>query len=117
MLKRKSLFPRLVVLAALLVCGRGMVFGAGWKTLAGHVPPAVKNLVSTGRLPATNVMRLALGVPMRDPAGLQNFLAQVYDPASPNYRQFLTPEEITTRFGPTVADYQAARSQLEQAGQ
>ncbi len=86
-----------------------MVFGAGWKTLAGHVPPAVKNLVSTGRLPATNVMRLALGVPMRDPAGLQNFLAQVYDPASPNYRQFLTPEEITTRFGPTVADYQAVQ--------
>ena len=107
--KMKHLFSRLAVMAAVLVCGICPVFGVGWKTLPGHVPAASKNLSPTGRLPATNELRLAIGVPLRDPAGLETFLAQVYDPASPNYRQFLTPEEFTARFGPTEQDYQAVK--------
>ena len=34
-------------------------------------------------------------------------MADVYDPASANYRHFLTPQEFTARFGPTQADYDA----------
>src|SRR5439155_17913270 len=49
------------------------------------------------------------GLPLRDPAGLENLLAQLYDPASPNFRQYLTPEEFTARFGPTEQDYQAVK--------
>jgi uncharacterized repeat protein (TIGR01451 family) len=49
---------------------------------------------------------LAIGLPLRDPEGLNQFLSQVYDPASPLYRRFLTPEQFTARFGPTKTDYQ-----------
>ena len=75
--------------------------------LHGHVPPDVAklNLQSTGRLPATNQMRLAIGLPLRDQAGLDALLQQLYDPASPNYRHYLTPGEFTERFGPTQQDY------------
>jgi kumamolisin len=60
-----------------------------------------------GRLPAAQTMQLDLVLPLRDPAGLDSFLSEVYDPASPSYRQFLTPAEFTARFGPTQADYDA----------
>jgi subtilase family serine protease len=83
------------------------VLGAGMKTLPGHVPKILANLTSNGLLAPTNQLRLTIGLPLRDPAGLAAFLAQVYDPASPNFRKFLTPDEFTARFGPTAADYAA----------
>ena len=62
---------------------------------------------AVGRLAETNQLHLAIGVKMRDPDGLERFAADVSDPASPNYRHFLSPEEITARFGPSEADYKA----------
>ena len=71
----------------------------------------VRNVVATGdaapvgRLPQNQVMQLDLVLPIRDSAGLKSFLADLYNPASPNYRHFLTPEQFTARFGPTVGQY------------
>ena len=93
--------------AFLFLCGISSVFGADVRVLPGHVPSIVSQLAPTGRLAATNELRLAIGLPLRDPAGLDAFLAQIYDPASSNYRQYLTPEEATARFGPTAGDYAA----------
>lgn len=90
----------------LLVAARNFsARSADLKVLAGHVPRELAKLAANGRLAATKQLRLAIGVPLRDPAGLEKFLAQVYDPASPIYRQFLTPADFTVRFGPTEADY------------
>ena len=97
-------------LALLGALGTGPVFGAGWKSLPGHVPRELSQLKASGRLAATHQMRLAIGVALRDPAGLDDFLAQLYDPASPNYRHYLTPEEFADRFGPTETDYEAVKN-------
>lgn len=59
------------------------------------------------RFPSTNHLRLVIGLPLRNQAALSNLLRQIYDPASPNYHHYLTPEQFTKRFGPTEADYQA----------
>jgi kumamolisin len=59
------------------------------------------------RLPGTQVLRLDIVLPLRDEAGLQDFLQEVYDPTSPIYRHFLTVPEFTERFGPTQEDYDA----------
>jgi hypothetical protein len=77
------------------------------QTLQGHVPPIVAQLQSTGRLPATNVLHLVIGLPLRNQAALTNLLQRIYDPASANYHQYLTPDQFTEQFGPTVEDYQA----------
>ena len=77
------------------------------KTLPGHVPAMARGLSVKGDLPATNELCLALGLPLRDAKGLDDFLAQLYDPANPQPRPYLTPEEFTARFGPTAADYAA----------
>src|SRR5665213_3904960 len=96
--------------AFILLCRFSPVFGADLMVLHGHVPDVVSSLAPKGRLAATNTLRLAIGLPLRDSAGLDNFLAQVYDPANPNYRRFLTPDELTARFGPTEQDYAAVKN-------
>ena len=83
--------------------------GAGKQMLLGHVPPAVARLHLTpmNRLPATNRLNLAIGLPLRNQAALDKLLGEIYDPASTNYRRYLTPEQFTAQFGPTEQDYQA----------
>ena len=60
-----------------------------------------------GRLPATQSMRFDIVLPLRDKAGLESFLQELYDPSSPSYRHFLTVQEFTERFGPSQEDYDA----------
>ena len=52
-------------------------------------------------------MRLVIVLPLRNQTALDNFLKELYNPASPSYRQFLTVEEFTEMFGPTQQDYDA----------
>jgi subtilase family serine protease len=60
-----------------------------------------------GVLPASQRMNLAIMLPLRNQAELANLLDRLYDPTSPNYRQFLSVAQFTEQFGPTVEDYQA----------
>jgi subtilase family serine protease len=62
---------------------------------------------SIGHLPATQSMRLDVVLPLRDAAGLDAFLQELYDSSSPFYRHFLTVQEFTARFGPSPEDYDA----------
>jgi len=80
---------------------------AGMQFLHGHVPAVVKTLSSVGRPAAASNLNLAIGLPLRNQDALSNLLQQIYDPASPNFHHYLTPEQFTERFGPTEADYQA----------
>ncbi|MGA2248150.1 MAG: immunoglobulin domain-containing protein, partial [Verrucomicrobiota bacterium] len=77
------------------------------QVLRGCMPKAVPLLQPTGRLPGTNRLNLAIGLPLRNREALTNLLRQIYDPACPNYRHYLTPGQFTERFGPTEEDYQA----------
>ncbi|HEX9198717.1 MAG TPA: S53 family serine peptidase [Acidobacteriaceae bacterium] len=87
-------------------------------TMTHHVRDTVRNgqAQQNGRLPATQTMNLDIVLPLRDAAGLDSFLAAVNNPASPQYRQFVTPQEFTARFGPTQADYDAVVSFAQSNG-
>jgi len=60
-----------------------------------------------GHLPASQTLRLVITLPLRNQDELDQFLKDVYDPNSASYRNFLTVEEFTARFGPTQKDYDA----------
>jgi len=62
---------------------------------------------SAGRMPASQTMRFSVVLALRHAPELENFLRDVYDPSSSNYRHFLTPEEFTARFGPSQEDWDA----------
>jgi subtilase family serine protease len=61
----------------------------------------------TGQLPLNQTMTLDVVLQLSDRPGLQAFLKEIYDPASPSYRNFLSVPEFTARFGPSQADYDA----------
>jgi len=79
----------------------------GMKTLGGHVPSVVAHLSSLGRLNGTNELHLAIGLPLRNQSAMYSLLQQLYDPSSPNYGKFLSPQDFAEQFGPTEADYQS----------
>jgi len=76
------------------------------RALPGHRPWITGSLAPLGSLPNTNRLTLAIGLPLRNQATLSNLLQQLYDPHSPNYHHYLTPEQFTGQFGPTEQDYQ-----------
>jgi hypothetical protein len=71
------------------------------------MPAAAARLQPIARLDGTTELKLAIALPLRNQAALTQFLREIYDPANPNYRHYLTPDEFAARFGPTEPDYQA----------
>ena len=113
---RRILVPCKISAAKTLLLAVAIIFSAatpvfsaepGRQTLAGHMPAVLVGLTPKGRLSATNHVFLAIGLPLRDEAGLDELLQQLYDPHSTNFHKFLAPAEFTARFGPTEQDYQA----------
>ena len=58
-------------------------------------------------LPPQQRMNLSIVLPLRNQAELASLLHRLYDPSSPDFRQFLSVDQFTERFGPTTHDYQA----------
>jgi subtilase family serine protease len=71
---------------------------------------------SVGRLSPLQTMRLVLVLPLRNQAALDDFLKKLYDPSSPSYRQYLTVEEFTAKYGPSQEDYDAVIRFVEANG-
>ncbi|HWY21491.1 MAG TPA: protease pro-enzyme activation domain-containing protein [Candidatus Acidoferrum sp.] len=65
--------------------------------------PAGAKLI--GRMPAWQRLSLAVSLPLCHEDQLAALLQQLYDPASSNYRHFLTVQQFTEQFGPTEVDY------------
>ena len=100
----KAVLAALVFLTAVITS-----FGAEppRRILSGHTVSATSRLTPLARLAATNELSLAIGLPLRNTGGLDEFLHQLYDPASTNFHKFLTAPEFAARFGPTESDYAA----------
>jgi kumamolisin len=97
-----------------VLCSAILLFAMGAQAQAQSMPTRhVRQEVTSGeakffnRLPETQILRLDMVLPLRDQAGLEKFLQEVYDPSSPSYRHFLTVREFTARFGPSQEDYDA----------
>ena len=100
-------WPRVVLLVL-----AGALASAGHATalLTPHVPAAVAD----GSAPLVAVpdpartLHVAIVLPMRDLAGLEALIRDIYDRENPAYRQYLSVAQFTERFGPSAADYAAA---------
>ncbi len=82
---------------------RNMPPGLAEATLVSHAVPGH---------PISVVITLDLG----DHAGVDALLAAQHDPTSPQYHQWITPEEFQSRFGPLPEDLQAAADFLAAQG-
>ncbi len=83
--------------------------------LPGHLLPQAQARFDRGTVdPGMPLDRIT--VFLRPDPSLDTFLEELYNRSSPNYRQFLTPEQFGDRFGAGAGDLAAIRSWLESAG-
>jgi hypothetical protein len=80
---------------------------AGTQSIPGELPPAVASgaMPLVGPLPGNTPVHLLIGLPVQKQADLQTLIEQVYDPTSPQYRKFLTPDDFGAKFGASPDDY------------
>jgi len=88
-------------------------------TLAGSTHPAATAKNDRGRvsgdLPLTDLI-LVLSRSGEQQGAMEKFVASQYDPASHNYHQWLTPEEVGERFGPAQSDIDTVTGWLASHG-
>jgi len=88
------------------------------QVLHNHVRSAVSTSQAAllGSLPPDQQMNLTIVLPLRNQSELASLLGRLYDPTSPDYHHFLSVDQFTEQFGPTVEDYEAAVSFAEANG-
>ena len=88
------------------------------RALENQIPKPVANGTAreVGRYPESARMDVAIGLPLSDKEALKAFIAALYDPTSPDYKRYLTPDQFTERFGASAADYQKVADFLKSSG-
>jgi subtilase family serine protease len=107
MIRRLGVFS--LSLAAVLAIGSVVSQAAQLPTMTRHTRDVVVNgeAQSLGRMPATQTMHFDIVLALRHAPELENFLQDIYDSSSENFRHFVTPEEFTARFGASQEDWDA----------
>ncbi len=92
-----------------LFCAAATAQAEPRSTMTTHVPDAVSSGIAplVGHLPGTQRLSLAISLPLRNEAELDELLQEIYDPQSPNYHRYLSVQEFSSRFGPAESDYAA----------
>ena len=106
----------LVMAAPLAAWPRQAHAAAPTVTLAGDVLNGIESLTPTGPVDPNQTLSIGVGLQHPDPAGEEAYLAAEYDPTSPLFDQFLTPDEYNTRFGVSAQQLDAAVSWLQAGG-
>ncbi|HEX4222002.1 MAG TPA: S53 family peptidase, partial [Pseudonocardiaceae bacterium] len=84
--------------------------------LANNVNPALASSDRVATLAPDTPMSVAVSLKLHNTEGLNQFLADVANPASPTYRHYLTPAQFDARYGPTRSDVATVTSFLTASG-
>lgn len=81
----------------------------------GGLPPAASSLQPLGLLPPDARLQLTIGLATNRQA-LENNLATIYDPNSPQFGHYLTPQELAAWYGAPQADIDKVTAYLQTQG-
>ncbi len=97
----KNRFAIVAQLLALSVCLGQSAFGQsnGHRWLNVDVPAAVHRSNSMGHANPDHVLHVSVSLPYANVGGMEDYVDGLSDPLNPNYRNFLTPQEIGLQFG------------------
>jgi subtilase family serine protease len=84
--------------------------------LPGSKPHWLSHARSTGTVADSKQIHFGVLLKLRDPAGADALAAQVSDPSSASYGQYLTSAQFRSRFAPTTADVSKVQSWLRAQG-
>jgi parallel beta-helix repeat protein len=87
-----------------------------FSTVPTTIPTDLSEATPVGPLSTNEQLDLQFVLPSGNPLGLQSFLSQVYDPASPLYHQFLTPSEFYSLYSSDPVEDAALTTYLQSNG-
>ena len=90
----------------LLTSALAAVGGTATRPLTGQIPAKTAAQKLVGPMDGDTILHISVGLDSRDPVALDQFIARLYDPSSPDFRHYLSTDQFAARFGPTDADYQ-----------
>jgi kumamolisin len=102
------------LLAALAASLAGVAIAAPYPH-AGKAPAAV-DLGDSAAVEATTRITVTVALKLSNSEQLDPLVQAIYTPGSPQYRQFLTPEQFRARFGPSAATLAAVTREFTAAG-
>jgi kumamolisin len=112
MFRRRLAFLTAIVSIAALILPQTVVIGqAKTERLHGNEPLAAEHGRKIGHKSVFDSISFTVSLQSSKTAQLDAFLADLYNPSSPNYHQYLTPEQFGRQFGATddqvrqVTDY------------
>src|SRR4029077_4510597 len=97
---------------ALIGCVASQGFAATGRFIAHNTPNYVATAANLGAEDPAKVIEVSFWLNPRNQAGLDALARQLYDPTSPQFRHFLTRNQIATRFAPTAAQMKVVRQFL-----
>lgn len=79
----------------------------GGQPIPGELSPAIASgaIPLVGPLPGNTLVHLMIGLPIQNQPALDTLIQELYDPRSPQYRKFLTPDQFGTYFGVSPTTY------------
>lgn len=75
----------------------------GTTTLRGSVSPLTHHARIVGKPNASQQLGVTVTLALRNAPALDSFLRSLYDPSSPLYHHFLTPDQFAQQFGPAAS--------------
>ena len=84
--------------------------------LNGHEVPLIQQAHLIQNTSPTQQLNLSIGMQLRNPSGLDSLLSDIYDPNSPQYHQYLTPDQFEQMFAPTSDQVQQVITYLQSQG-
>ncbi len=121
-MKRTYLRSLIVMGLLLLIIGTGVLIKGGVAQadtpviVDSHVDPAIaqSDLVQTA--PASQTLDISVGLQIRHSGEFNDLLSAMYDPASPTYHEYLTPDQFTQEFAPSDDQIQHVESYFQDQG-
>ena len=102
---------------ALGLCLASSAFGfADGSKLHKDVLGVVHRSLKVGHTDSKKLLHVAVSLPYGNPAGMQAFVDSVSNPKSPNYRHYITPDEVGARYGLSTDKVTAVTDYLKSQG-
>jgi subtilase family serine protease len=89
---------------------------AAGQSMHGNMPHFASSAMVLGREDSDKVIEISAWLQPHNQASLDALAQNLYDPDSPSYRHWLTPDDLTNRFAPTSAEAKTVQSYLESKG-
>ena len=122
---RRSFVQHMVLAVVMTVVIGSGIFGISLMASAradqrvpikGQTVPLLKFAHAIGAASGQQQIDLSIGLQMRNQPELAGLLTALYNPRSPQYHQFLSPQQFAAEFGPTAAQQQQVVDYLRGAG-